>query len=145
MSAVQEEKRDGELKFGLTRASDRAQAYLGMSSCTISRLLNDPDNLPAEGEVAGRIRGSDMSREDEAKIRPVIVSLVKRKIIPSLDIILKELQSTDGGWDWSRSTLYNTLPKIGFRYDGNRHNYYDRVRENDDNVVIRNRNVEVCG
>lgn len=49
------------------------------------------------------------------------------------------LLESEGGWTWSRSSLYNALHRLGFSYDGNRHNYYDRVKENEDNVYLRNR------
>ncbi len=36
--ALEEEKRDHKLKFGINQATERGKAYLGMSSSTISRL-----------------------------------------------------------------------------------------------------------
>ncbi len=52
-----------------------------MPNSSIYRALGDVENLTAEGEVAGRIRGPHMSVEDEAKIRPAVVKLVKARVL----------------------------------------------------------------
>jgi len=38
---------------------------------------------------------------------------------------------------WTRSSVYNALPRIGFSYTSSYHNYYDRLRENPRNIILR--------
>lgn len=132
-----ERDKDGSKQFpGKNRVWDRLEALFGLSPHSILTLL-DKDDLPASGEPETRDSHVRMSDEDTALIRPAIVALVREKVTPTLDILLKKLHDDYPEWKWSRSSLYNALHRIGFSFNSKRYGYYDRLRENPDNIALR--------
>ncbi len=131
--ALLHEQKAGKLVFRIDAASKRAIHYSGLPKSTYYRVLK----LLDAPEVERKPRSRKMSLDDEAKIRPVIVDLVKRKITPTLSKITDELNRIHPSVSWKRTSVYNALPRIGFSYTRSYHNYYDRLRENPDNILLR--------
>ena len=135
--ALAEEKTNSVLCAGINRKSDRLTAYCGLSSCTVNKLLTD-QSIPEPGEPERRQRLAEMSKEDMSLIRPAVVSLIKEKTTPTLDRILEKLKSQDKDWKWGRNSVLKALQFLGFSYNSKRHNYYDRLREDEGNILLRN-------
>ena len=133
---VNEEGKNRQLAFGLTRNTARIQYYTGLSAATIFKLQND-ENILQEGEHLHLHRDAQIPVEDLAVIRPAILQLLINKITPTLDSILVQIQNDNPDFKWSRSTVYRNMEFIGFKYNSKRYNYYDKVRENLDNVALR--------
>lgn len=135
-----EEKDRGELSCNLNRRLDRLQHYSGISRGTLSHLLTAND-IPQCGDVEQRNRNVAMTCEDEARIRPVIVRLVLQKKTPTLNLIMHELRNEEEGWEYGRTSLAEAMHRIGFKFNSKRHDYYDRLREDERNVLLR---IEYC-
>ena len=135
--SLEEEKKQSRQKIGTTKVHDRLVFYTGLSSSTLNKLLTS-QKLPKPGVKLTRDKGYKISRDDEAKIRPALISLVQDKVTPNLDNLLQRLKAREGGWEFSRSTLYTALLRIGFKFNSKRSNYYDRLREDEANIVLRN-------
>ena len=78
-----------------------------------------------------------MPKEDRDKIRPAIVSLVQRRVVPTVASVVQQLESDNEEWNWSRSSVYRALRGIGFRYNSRGPNYYDRLKEDPRNIELR--------
>ena len=103
--SLEEEKKLHWKKIGTTRIQDRLIFCTGLSRASLSKLLTR-QNLPEPGVKLTKDRGYKISRDDEAKIRPALISLVQDKVTPNLDNLLQRLKAREGGWEFSRSTLY---------------------------------------
>ena len=132
-----DEKTASRQQFGTTQVSNRLLAYTGLSKATIYHLLKD-SNVPTHDEPEQRDRGLEMQRDDECQIRPAIIGLLKDKRTPTVSSLHRRLKATVTNWKWGRTSLYKALLRLGFRYNSKRHNYYDRLRESDENIVARN-------
>ena len=122
--------------FATTRVSDRLKYFTGLSSSTIQHLVHG-DNVASERHLETRNRSVLMDAEDEYKIRPVIIDMVRAKLTPTLDNITLKLQEENATWEWSRSSLHKAMGRIGFKYNTKRQNYYDRLREDEKNIALR--------
>jgi len=131
-----EEKLANARMFSLTRASDRARNYCGLSSSTMHNLLTN-DFVLAEGEMDIRDSRRKITEEDEALIRPSLVNLILAKVNPTLNSLLSQIKIDNPTWEWGRTTLYEALKRIGFKFNNKAYGYYDKLREDEDNVALR--------
>ena len=92
-----EEKDSNKHAFGITRVHDRAQYYFGILSSTLCGLLQHED-FPQPEDVENRDRGVVIPKEDEEKIHPAILDLIKGKIPITVNNILTQMKSTHQGW-----------------------------------------------
>ena len=83
--------------FATTRVSDRLKYFTGLSSSTIQHLVHG-DNVASERHLETRNRSVLMDAEDEYKIRPVIIDMVRAKLTPTLDNITLKLQEENATW-----------------------------------------------
>lgn len=86
-AAINMEDKKKKLYISISRPAQRAIFYSGLPKSTYYHVLK----LLEAPEVERKRRSHKMSVEDEAKIRPVIINLVSRKITPTLTNITKEL------------------------------------------------------
>ena len=135
-SKLLEEKKASRILVSTTRVTDRLASYTCMSAATIQRMLRS-DSLPNAADSEQRKREVEMDREDEMKIRPAIVYLVRNKITPTLDRIVSTIRENDADFKWGRSSVQRALSRIGFSFTGKRHCYYDRLREDPENICRR--------
>ncbi len=112
--------------------------YTGLSKRTLYKLTHG-DDVPDPQELGRRSREIEMTREEEARIRPVIVDLVKRKITPTLYSIHQTLSASEESWKWSSSSLYRAMLRIGFKFTRRKNLYYARLQESEENVLLRMR------
>jgi hypothetical protein len=93
------------------------------------------------GYEAPRVETHDrdvlMPSEDEQRIRPAFIRLLKKKIRPTVKAVLAELRAEEESWKWSQSTTYRSLRRIGFVFDEHRKTYYDRMRDSSYNLGLR--------
>ncbi len=110
-----------------------------MSTSTLHNLLRDDYDAPPPGSVENHERDVVMSEEDELRIRPAFIRLLKKKIRPTINSIRKELAEEEEGktWLWSRSSTYRALLRIGFVFDQYYKTYYERMREASHNIAYR--------
>ena len=132
---LREEKKNSRLHIASTKVSERLVYLTGLSSSTLYKLLHG--NVPDNDYNETRNRKMLMDIEDEMKIRPAIINLVKEKKMITLSQLQLKLKSLHPEWKWGRTTLSKTLGKIGFKFNSKRHNYYDRLRENEENIQLR--------
>lgn len=133
-----QEKINKKTCFGLTRVLDRVVKCSGLGRATVIKLLNEEVRESNEPEERNRL--GEVTREDMLKIRPAVISMIKNKKLVTLNTLLLTLQETqedDWKWEFGRTTLYKTLGILGFKFNSKRHNYYDRLRENEENVLLR--------
>jgi hypothetical protein len=135
---VLEEKERKRGKFGFTRSTDRMQYYTGLSKQTLHKMLSN-NILPDPRTVEDRFRSNLVSEEDEIRIRPAVVELIRNKKTVTIDRLIATLRNEVGGWPWSRSTTWRALGRVGFHFDDKHKNYYDVVRENPQNMDLRAR------
>jgi len=64
------------------------------------------------------------------------VDIVLKKLPITLDILLANLREKSS-WKWSRSTLYRALLRLGFSFSSRKHDYYARLKEDEQNVLRR--------
>eukprot|EP01147_Barroeca_monosierra_P006603 gene6603-9413_t len=81
---------------------------------------NDPtEPFPDDEEEEKRDRSSDVPDAFFARIRKIIADMHREKLVPTLNSLLNRVRqdwSGDDSWKWSRTTLYNTLSRLGFKY-----------------------------
>jgi hypothetical protein len=75
------------------------------------------DDLPTASDHEKRDRNIEMDREDEIKIRPAIIYLVRNKLTPTLDRILTTIRERDPDFKWlkgfvARNNHNDTLTAI---------------------------------
>jgi len=134
------EKQNKTPLLSVHRSRDRACMATGVSRSAMYRLLNDQTPLLEPGEVEERDRPPQIDEEDVTLVRPAIVQLVLDKKPITLDMILAKLRSNpDHPWQWSRSTLYRVLLRLGFSFRSRKHGYHERLREDPENSVRRAR------
>ena len=131
------EKKAKGFLLSLNRARDRAVLATGISRTALFDLNDRDAELLQPGEREHRMGSSHLDEDDFSRIRPAIVDLVLEKQVLTLDSILLRLRQAPEGWKWSRSTLYRALHSIGFRYTSRKHGYYERLREDEENVLRR--------
>ena len=125
------EKKAKRLLLGLNKARDRALMATGVGK---TALLDDETPLLEQEQ---RERLSHVNEEDVARIRPAVVDLVLNKTSVTLDALLVHLRSAPNPWAWSRSTLYRAMLSLGFSYESRKHGYYERLKEDEQNVLRR--------
>jgi hypothetical protein len=67
-----------------------------------------------------------MTEEDEFKIRPTVIALVREMVAVNLNNIHARLRQDNEDWTWSRSSLYRAMHRIGFKFSSKRCGYYER-------------------
>jgi len=138
-NAVQEEKDKRELKFGMTRSFDRAVAYTGLSRSALVKAISGAE-YPSCGTPEERDRGVLMTEEQAQWIRPALVELVVKKELRTLRSINEKLKFLHGdAWNFSDSTLRRAMLRLGFRFQRRLRGYYERMREDADNRILRAR------
>ena len=88
--------------------------YTSLSSSTINKLLKSEELLD-EGEPEKKVNSTSVTMEEVNLIRPNAICLITRKITPTLDSLLKDLQEAHY-WPHSRTTLHRSLPLAGFKF-----------------------------
>jgi AraC-like DNA-binding protein len=136
-AAYEEEQVKGKLAHGVHLRVKRLQNAFGMSTSTLHNLLKDGYEAPPPGFVETHDRDVLMPSEDEQRIRPAFIRLLKKKIRPTVKAVLAELRAEEESWKWSQSTTYRSLRRIGFVFDEHRKTYYDRMRESSYNLGLR--------
>ncbi len=137
VAATREEKNKGTLSFPLNNSTKRVVNMTGLSRSTIDKVLSDSDGFPPAAAKEIKDRSCDYTDDDIVRIRPAVMKLVKDKVVPTLDRIMQTLKADDAGWAFSRTTLAKALHSAGFVFDDKAYNYYDRVREDERNVLLR--------
>jgi transposase len=95
------------------------------------------DEILKEGEPETRENQARMTEEDEFKIRPTVIALVREMVAVNLNNIHARLRQDNEDWTWSRSSLYRAMHRIGFKFSSKRCGYYERLREDPDNIALR--------
>ena len=131
------EKKTKKTLVGANKARARAVAATGVSRTSLYDLLRGECELLEPGDPEVRESVCQIEDEDVAKIRPVVVELVLAKQPVTLDRILAKLKEDPVGWAWSRSTLYRAMLRLGFSFSRRKHGYYERLREDEENMVRR--------
>ena len=79
-----------------------------------------------------------MSEEDALAIRPALVALILEKKPPTLCTLFDRIKRDNPEWIWSRATLQRALHnRCGIRFTKRKYDYYQRLREDPDNVKRR--------
>ena len=97
---LRKEKQLNKHLFGITRVSDRLKSYTQLGTATLSKLIRN--DVPDCNFIEKRDRISWMSRDDELKIRPAILNLVKNKSRVNVSQLNIKLGAENPDWIWIR-------------------------------------------
>lgn len=147
-----EKERDKErISHGLTRVVDRLHTATGLSFTVLTQASDKEGGQGRRRSLSTYPCVTDEDTRDRARIattdectakREAIADLVTGKKPVTLDSILMQLGDS---WPMSRTTLYNTLPSIGFTFVEHisERQYYKRLHEDEVNVKRRVRYLSI--
>lgn len=135
-SKLLEEKAKHKLNFGTTKVSKRLQNYTNIGTMVLQRLLKCED-IPPPNVTIERSKEFSVNEEEMKLIRPVIVSLILQKNVPTVESINNVLKEQNKDWNHSDMTLNRAMHKLGFKFNSHRSNYYDHLHEEPRNVLLR--------
>jgi hypothetical protein len=130
------EKREGQLRPGLKRVTDRLCQCTNIPRSSIFKLLKET-GFPKPGESMTRARAKMLSLVDIARIRPAFFRLLQRKQHITITKLRDELKTDPEGWNASRSTLWRALHSIGFEFSNKKPGYHAAMREKEEHIMMR--------